>query len=201
MTNEKILELLENNQIEELKKQLMQEIIIKNSNNKNKQKAILKLSQQAEKEQRDKYYKKSADGTYKYIRPALAGAWFDNGTTNICNGYYLYKSNKIINGLQMSPKQNDINLFDLKHIIPYDAFNEKNKIKLDVEELIKAVKQPKADKKETKTIRVENNLFNAELLFNLYNCFDEDADVFMIENAILFKDKDAVGMLLKLREL
>ena len=201
MKNEKILELLENNQIEELKKQLMQEIIIKNSNNKNKQKAILKLSQQAEKEQRDTYYKKSADGTYKYIRPAIAGAWFDNGTTNICDGYYLYKSNEIINGLQMIPKQNDLNLLDLNKIIPYNDFNEKNKIKLDVEELIKAVKQPQANKKETKTIRVENNLFNAELLFNLYNCFDEDVDVFMITNAILFKDKDAIGMLLKLREL
>ena len=101
----------------------------------------------------------------------------------------------------MIPQQTDLNLLDLNKIIPYNDFNEKNKIKLDVEELIKAVKQPKADKKETKTIRVENNLFNAELLFNLYNCFDEDADVFMVENAILFKDKDAVGMLLKLREL
>ena len=201
MTNDKILELLENNQIEELKKQLMQEIIIKNSNNKNKQKAILKLSQQAEKEQRNKYYKKSADDTYKYIRPALAGAWFDNGTTNICDGYYLYKSNEIINGLQMIPQQANINLLDLNKIIPYNDFNEKNKIKLDVEGLIKAVKQPKADNKSIKTIRVENNLFNAELLFNLYNCFDEDVDVFMTYNAILFKDKDAVGMLLKLREL
>lgn len=201
MTNEKILELLENNQIEELKKQLMQEIIIKNSNNKNKQKAILKLSQQAEKEQRYTYYGKSADGTYKYISPALAGAWFDNGTTNICNGYYLYKSNEIISGLQMIPEQNNLNLLDLNKIIPYNDFNEKNKIKLDVKELINAVKQPKADKKAIKTIRVENNLFNAELLFNLYNCFDEDVDVFMIYNAILFKDKDAVGMLLKLREL
>ena len=101
----------------------------------------------------------------------------------------------------MIPKQNDLNLLDLNKIIPYNDFNEKNKIKLDVEELIKAVKQPKANKKETKTIRVENNLFNAELLFNLYNCFDEDVDVFMITNAILFKDKDAIGMLLKLREL
>lgn len=201
MTNEKILELLELNQIEELKKQLMQEIVIKNSGNKNKQKAILKLSQQAEKEQRDKYYGKLSNGTYKYIRPSLAGAWFENETTNICNGFWLYKANKIIDGLQMIPQQTDLNLLDLNKIIPHNDFNEKNKISLDVEELIKAVKQPKADKKETKTIRVENNLFNAELLFNLYNCFDEDADVFMVENAILFKDKDAVGMLLKLREL
>lgn len=196
MTNEKILELLELNQIEELKKQLMQEIVIKNSGNKNKQKALLKLSQMAEKEQRDKYYKKSADGTYKYIRPALAGAWFEDNTTNICNGYLLYKANGIIDGLQTVPEYCK-EFLDLNKVIPTKDFAPVNKISLDVEELIKAVKQPT---KTERKIRVMENLFNAEYLYSLYNCFDEDVEIFMVENAILFKDKNAVGMLLKIRE-
>jgi hypothetical protein len=199
MTNEKILQMIQDNQIEELKKELMQEIIIKNSNNKNKQKALLKLSQQAEKEQRDKYYKKSANGTYKYIRPALAGAWFDNGTTNICNGFWLYKSNEIINGLQMIPNT-DLNLLDLNKIIPYDDIKEKNEITFNVEELMQAVKQPKEKDQTIRTIRIKENLFNANFVYDVYNCFEEPK-TYMLPNMIIFKDANAIGLVLKLREI
>lgn len=197
MTNEKILELLELNQIEELKTQLMREIIAKNSVNKNQYKAILKLSKIAEKEQRDKFYGKQKDGTYKYIRPALAGAWYFENTTNICNWFWLFKSNKIINGLQVAPKCSEY--LQIDKFIPYNDINPENEVKINVGELITKAKTP--TKNTTKIFEINDTLFNAEYLLNLYKCFNnKKLKVYLLKNMVILKDDENLGLLLAIRK-
>lgn len=64
--------------------------------------AIIRLSKNAEREQRIPKAKENA-----YERPMLAGAYYLNGETMICNGFYAIIFNDLIPDLQMVEAQGE----------------------------------------------------------------------------------------------
>lgn len=173
MNKQNILNYLRENRIEELKNKIEQELAIETAKNKDIQKGLLALSRDAFK------------SCYKNM-DLLAGAWIDeeNKKTYICNGFYIYVANKIINGLVEVEKKGReyININNILENFKNKNFNE---IKLDLAKLT----LEKVYKKQY--VKVDNIVFDIKLLLLITKCFDLTlTKIYLYDNAIRFIDTD-----------
>ena len=128
--------------------------------------AMISLSKKAEKEQR--YYKQQ-DGTYSYIKPMLAGAYYDKdkNKTYICNGIWGVIINGFVENLEMVknvgtyPNLESI-IGKIYKYVPTD---------MDYNELKQKAKEYKKDKNEC-LIKIGNQYFNPKIVSSVIDCFD-----------------------------
>ena len=139
--------------------------------------AIIRLSKNAEREQRIPigFKKAKASGQNAYERPMLAGAYFLNEETMICNGFYALIIHDIIDGLQMVEGQGeyiDCNKFITPEITR--AVSECQYTPTD-EEFTKINKA----KYQTKYVKMLLDCFED---YTLYNDADNDTSPLIIKN-------------------
>ncbi len=178
MENKKIIEMIDENKIEELRKLIMQEICIKESKNKNTQKGLLTLSKIAKKEQKE--------------RPALAGAYFESGKTYICNGFWLIVANREIDGLEMAEKKN-YDRPDFEDIIKNTVIDKEITIDKNIITIAKTNKE--------NSVRVGSWLYQTKYAKAILDCFDSTANFYEFGNGLLIKDEEKTALLLKMREV
>lgn len=183
MDNKMILKLLNEEKYAELKKAVLQEMAIKDSKNINVAKGILALSKMAKKEM------------LKANRPALAGAYYDFGKTQITNAYWLYINNSILSGIEEAIETEAGNRPDFEKHIDFNAGTE---ITLNREALSNAV----AEKQD---FAVDDVYFNAVYVSKLAKCFDPDNVKVKLENnggygKLIFIAPDSRGVVLSLRK-
>ena len=179
MENKKIIEMIDNNQIEDLRKLILQEICVKESKNTNIQKGLLTLSKIAKKEQKE--------------IPALAGAYFKSGKTYICNGFWLIIANREIDGLEMAEKKN-YNRPNFEDIIENTVIDKKE-ITID-KNIITIAKTNKEN-----SVRVGSWLYQTKYAKAILDCFDSTANFYEFGNGLLIKDEEKTALLLKMREV
>lgn len=189
MKSEKILEMLSENKIEELKQLLREEICVTGSSNKNITKAIIKLSKQAEKDQKQR-------GGH-YIRPVLAGAYILNGKQCICNGCWGVMYDNITTGTTNVP--NDLeNYFDITKVIP--SFDNREWFDIDIAELANKVKIFKAEHKDIEpSIKVKEFYYVAKNVCLLADTFENVKFSITDNGMMLLKGDNGKGIFLQLR--
>lgn len=188
MKSEKILEMLSENKIEELKQLLREEICLTGSSNKSITKAIIKLSKQAEKEQRDRGH---------YTRPALAGAYVLNDKQCICNGAWGVMYDNITTGTTNVPGDLE-NYFDLNKVIP--SFDNREWFEIDIAELENKVKIFKAEHKEADpTIKAKEFYYIAKNVVMLADTFENVKFAIADNGMMLLKGDNGKGIFLQLR--
>lgn len=179
MENKKIIEMIDNNQIEELRKILLQEICVKENKNSNTQKGLLDLSKLTAKEM-------------EKDRPVLAGAYFHNGNTYICNGFYLVRiDNEERQGLEMAKTYAD-------NYPQFDSFIDDFKYDKEVVVDRKEITTAKVNKEQY--VRVGTHKYQTKYFDKILKCFDDTAKFYESDNFILMKDNEKEAILLRIRE-
>lgn len=191
MKSEKILEMLSENKIEELKQLLREEIAIAGATNSNTIRAIIKLSKLAEKEQRQK-----GGG---YIRSALAGAYEKNGKQCICNGAWGVMYEKITDGTKNIPEDipEDLRL-DLSKVFP--TMDNRNWFNIDLAIIEQKNKIFKAENKgKPSVVKIKSYYYNADYLLQVLATFDEKLITITDNGSLLVKGENGKGIILPLR--
>ena len=182
MNNVRILQLLNENKIEQLKQLLKEEISISNSDNKNVTKSIIKLSKLVKKEM-------------NFI-PLLAGAWINESNQQcICNGAFAVRYNTIINGTENA--SNNGEHLNLSKLFP-STNNINEYFNIDLNNLINKYKIAKAEKHNNITTELNGTPFNAEYLINILNTFI-NPQCTIIGDMLYIKADNGDGILLRLR--
>ena len=197
MKNKDILKLLNENKIDELKNKLIQEIGLEENKEIPTYKAIQNLSKIAERNQRNH---KKADGTYYYVRGAIAGAYYlDDNKTAIMDISWGLLLNSKLDGLVMAEDTGTNPRLD--KIIPTDIDNveryEKTEFaKVDENGLKNLLKIDKEYK-----VEFGCNKYPAQQFVNIYDCL-EDVVVYVpkSENRMLvIKGSNGTGVICALR--
>jgi len=177
MKNKKIIEMLNENRIEELKIILMQELCVKESKNSSVQKGLLNLSRMTKKEM-------------EKDRPALAGAYFQNGKTYICNGTYLVIANEEKKGLEMTTV-NDVERPNFDEILKQTTPTSEITFNRDTITIAIVNKE--------RYVKIGTWNYQTKYAKNVIDCFNKDAKLYEFENGFLIKDDEKSGILLKVR--
>lgn len=174
MTNAKILQLLNDNKIDELKQAIIQEMQQAKTPNKDTYKAIVKLSRIAQKE-----------GT-KNHRPNLAGAYILGDEQNICNGYWALQTKNIYDGLynidEKIPNENKMNLSNIFKNTG-DADKVFKPTAKQIQEIKNNLKIRQAEsKKNIYVIKFDDTYINAEYFLNMQDCFNDNYIIYLFEH-------------------
>lgn len=182
-TINKMIDLLNNNKIDDVKK-LLQVELLKNNNSKN-----IKLIDAVKK------YLKNADSG----RPVLKTVMIKNNTQFICNGYSLYVFNKYIDDLNIldTTDEKTGNVIDYTQIvkshIDYNDFDDfDSKIYSNIEKIVKYYKTLKnVDKKSLFIIPFANKFFDAKMILETKQIFENDQNIKIYKTE---KNTDAIQL-------
>lgn len=154
--------------------------------------AIKKLSQYAEKEQRDYNFKTN----HNYTRPGIAGAYYYGNKTMITNGAWGVIFDGIVEGLQMA--QDKSNKFNLDNIINDNLLIYcRSELNLDLARL-------KDLKSQSYTEIIYNKSFyNIDFVIKVANCF-KNCKIYNDPNnkisQLLFVGDNGIGILCPIRK-
>lgn len=180
MDSKKIIKLINENKIDELKALAEQELAIascKTVTEKSIQKSILKLSKVSYKD-------------LVKARPSIAGAYYKNNNTYITNGCWGYINNNHIDGLITAVEGDGI---DLEKV--FAPVTDTQKINIDVSKLEIALAN------NQRYVLIKNVCFDANYVKMLYASFEPDANIYVIPEKYLieFFDRNSKGLLLACR--
>lgn len=159
MQETEVLELLEKNELSELRRLCVNEIFMSKSKGDSAAKARTKLAEKVAKQMRRE-------------RPALAGAYMIDGEQMLCNAILGAVYKDVVEGLPV-PEQGPG--LDMWKVIP-KAPKHLDDVDLNVDDLKKRLKVHKADprghdKKDAWLVKIDEAYYNAELLIDLASTF------------------------------
>lgn len=194
MRNETILKLLNEGKIEELKQQVMAELSLNTSKNKSEFKALVDLSKRTQKD-------------CKKNRPQIAGAFFNDNKTYICNGYFAIIVNENLKNKGLIEVEGYP--FEIEKVFEKDEIIEKMELleNINYDELNNSYKINKINKQENyNKVNIEGCLFDWEVIKPIYDCFrNENTKIYLKRlfadnlGQLYFKDKTKTGLVLGLR--
>lgn len=184
MKSEIILKMINENQIEELKQKLIEEITISNSTNKNITKNIIALSKKVAKEM-------------KKSRPYVAGTYIKDGKQCLCNGYYACIYDSVTDGTV--EREDESRTFDLEQLMP-KYINEDELFEIDVNKLNNVYKVAKAtsNKDSVQVYKIKGYIFNIEYIINVLGTFEEPK-CYVLDHMLFIKGLNGRGLIMGFR--